>query len=154
MGLFNSRQMCFCAFCGQKRKIYRLKHANVTHFLLSLLISIMLMWSFWQRVEPRGVLIFIIVQVCIEIVVHFRWRISLACQHCGFDPLIYLKNQNKAAEKVKSYLERRKGNPRFLLAPVLNLVRRPAEKNKSGSIGARDLPAQKSNKGRLVSRTI
>lgn len=153
MSLFNSRQLCFCAFCGQKRKIYSLKRANVTHFLLSLLISIMFMWSIWETVDPRGILIFIVVQVSIEIVVHFRWRLSITCKHCGFDPMIYLKDQNKAAEKVKNYLERRVTDPRFLLAPTLNLPKKPELKNKS-LLNKSSLPAQKSDKGNFVSRTI
>jgi hypothetical protein len=154
MSLFNSRQACFCAFCGQKRMIYRLRRANLTHFMLSLLISIMFMWSIWQSVEPRGILIFIIVQVFIEVVVHFRWRLSVTCRHCGFDPVIYLKDHNRAAEKVKNYLERRKVDPRFLLSPALNLARKPVVKSQIFNGSKSGLPAQNSNKGRIVSKSV
>lgn len=112
------------------------------------------MWSIWQRLEPRGILIFIVVQVCTEIVVHFRWRLSITCKHCGFDPVIYLKDQNRAAEKVKNYLERRKLDPRFLLAPALNLARKPEVKYKPVATQKNGLPAQKSTKGRLISKAI
>jgi hypothetical protein len=122
--------------------------------MLSLLISIMFMWSIWQRLEPRGIFIFIVVQVFIELVIHFRWRLSLTCPHCGFDPLIYLKDQNRAAEKVKNYLERRKLDPRFLLAPALNLSRRSEVKSREATHKKSGFVAQKSNKGRFVSKSI
>lgn len=154
--MFNLRQNCYCAFCGQPRKIYKLKRANVTHFLLSLLISILFMWAVWQRLEPRGILVFIVVQVAIEVVIHTRWRLSLNCRHCGFDPLLYLRDHNKAANKVKDYLERRRSDPRFLLAPALRI----AKMSKQGQVFVpstdhnKKLVVQKSNKGKLISKTI
>lgn len=50
-----------------------------------------------------------------------RWRLSILCQACGFDPALYLKDSSLAAAQVKRHLEMRSKDPRFLLAPSLNL---------------------------------
>lgn len=154
MKIFNSRQNCFCAFCGQKRKVYRLKQAGPIHFLLSLVISVAIMFAVWQDIEPRAIFIFFVVQVATEVVIHFRWRLSLVCTHCGFDPLIYIKDHHRAADKVKNHLDRRKVDPRFLLAPTLNLPHRMQAKP-SETIEKKPMRvAQKANKGKLVSKTV
>lgn len=128
---FNSRRDCYCAFCGHKRKVYHLKKSALSHLLLSLLISILLMWAIWLTIEPKAIYIFIVVHCLTEFIVHFRWRVSLVCSQCGFDPLIYIRDKNKAAQKVKAYLLARKTDPKFLLAPKLHLPFQPTDKSRA-----------------------
>ncbi len=45
----------------------------------------------------------------------------MACPHCGFDPLLYIKSQEKACEQVKAHLERRKNDPYVLMGTKAKL---------------------------------
>lgn len=71
----------------------------------------------------KAVPTFLICLLLGELLLHFRWRLALICRQCGFDPLVYKKNPELAAVKVKTFLEKRKTDPRFLLAPAIQLPR-------------------------------
>lgn len=155
--LFGYRQKCLCAFCGHPRKIYTQKRAGWLHILFSLIISMFFMWSYWQTWDLRAGLVFLTCVSFMEILVHFRWRLSLLCRQCGFDPLLYLKNPNLAAEQVKLYLERRKNDPAFLTAPAVKIPTRSAKlkvqlNEKSRALSVAEM--KRANKGNLVSRSI
>jgi hypothetical protein len=49
---------------------------------------------------------------------------GIVCQHCGFDPSLYMKKPELAAEKVKLHLEKRKLNPASWLADPLQIPTR------------------------------
>ena len=51
------------------------------------------------------------------IFVRVRWRNSVKCPHCGFDPIVYKSNPEKAAQITKAFLEKRKRDPTYLLKP-------------------------------------
>lgn len=59
-----------------------------------------------------------------EAFIKIRWRIHMVCRNCGFDPVIYVKDPNKAAHLVKEFLDRRAQDPAFLLRDPLNLPKR------------------------------
>ncbi len=52
----------------------------------------------------------------------------MVCRSCGFDPVIYVKNPNRAAELVRDYMDRRSQDPTALLRRPLNLPKRAAPK--------------------------
>lgn len=56
-----------------------------------------------------------------EIFVHLRWRLSVLCMECGFDPLVYLRNPELAAKKVKATLAQRDRHPENWLKPALKI---------------------------------
>lgn len=76
-------------------------------FLVSMLI--------WKRPEPRGILLWIAGIIVADFVVNIRWRLGLACPHCGFDPLLYKKNAKAAAERVRQFYQTRKERPDFFM---------------------------------------
>ena len=45
----------------------------------------------------------------------------MTCRHCGFDPVLYLKDINAAVSKVKRRLDERKSDPMSLMAEPLRL---------------------------------
>lgn len=59
-----------------------------------------------------------------EAFVKIRWRMHMTCRSCGFDPVLYVKNPQKAAGLVKEFLDRRKEDPDYLLRKPLNLPAR------------------------------
>lgn len=111
----------------------------------SVLASVVVMFALWQEFDPRVTVVFVVCLAFAEVFVKIRWRLSVVCRVCGFDPVLYLKDPNTAAEKVKAQLDMRKQDPKYLLAKPLNLPAIPAEKAKA---------LQEKGKGRLVSRSI
>ncbi|GIL17779.1 MAG: hypothetical protein BroJett040_15300 [Oligoflexia bacterium] len=90
--------------------------------------SLVLMYVFWQEFDPRVLFVFVVLLAAAEIFIHFRWRLNIVCKHCGFDPVLYLKNPQLASEKVKAQLDIRKNNPASLLSPPLQLPKVTREK--------------------------
>lgn len=112
----------YCAFCKTKRTIHLKKHVGGVEISLSLLASIVLMFLFFQKFDFRIIPIFALAICFYETLIQIQYRLSLACPHCGFDPILYLKSQQKACEVVKAHLEKRKQDPEALLkAKPLNL---------------------------------
>ncbi|MBV2169762.1 MAG: hypothetical protein KUL82_13740 [Bdellovibrio sp.] len=142
---FHKRHNCFCAFCKTPRRIYRKKNISFMNLIASALASVVLMFAIWQQYDPRVMIVFVVCLAISEVFVKIRWRLSVVCRQCGFDPVLYLKQPEAAAQKVKEQLEARKQDPKYLLAKPLNLPAIPAEKAKA---------LQDKGKGRLVSRSI
>lgn len=63
------------------------------------------MWALWFEVDPRAVIIFVLSLAISEIFIQIRWRLSLVCPHCQFDPLVYLKSPDRAAERVRRHFD-------------------------------------------------
>lgn len=123
------RQVCFCAFCRTPHRIYSLKGVGMSHFVVSLLLTLSFMWGYWGQWHLQAIPLLLISLFLCEVLLHFRWRLALICRQCGFDPLIYKKSPERAAMKVKIYLQNRKNNPRFLLAPPLHLPKKSSIEN-------------------------
>lgn len=154
VGLFSGKEQVYCAFCKNTNRVYKSKRVGVLHILAILLFTLVLMFGLWQTVEPRAILIFLSLLAVTEIFVHLRWRISLVCRHCGFDPLVYKKNPEVAAQRVKSFIENRAQNPRFLLAPSLNLPKIRAKTPSLNGQQATPAMAVQKSKGKIISRTV
>lgn len=71
----------------------------------------------WADFHYISLGLFFVLCFWLELFTRYRWRQSLKCKTCGFDPVIYKLNPEDAAKIVKSYLEKRKEDPRFLLKP-------------------------------------
>ncbi len=114
----------FCAFCKIPRNVYTKKHITWTNVALSILASMLFMNVLWQKFNPKVSIIFVIFIAVSEAFIQIRWRLSVNCQHCGFDPVLYLKDPSKAARNVKLVLDKRKGSADYLLSeknPFKNL---------------------------------
>lgn len=115
------KNQCYCAFCRNVRNVYRKKHVNVVDILVALIISTLLMFVVWQRVNPMAAL-FVVAFICLnETLIQLRWRLNISCKYCGFDPVLYVQNPEKAAEKVKAFLARRRQSPDIIFAHSLDL---------------------------------
>ncbi|MEI7974162.1 MAG: hypothetical protein WCH11_07330 [Bdellovibrio sp.] len=121
------REQIFCAFCRIPSRIYRTRSLGFRGLVGLTILSLSLgclMFSGWLGRWPiwwTAGSIFLILLT--EIVVHLRWRTSVICRQCGFDPILYKKSPAQAAAQVKQRLENRKKDPRALLARPLNLPR-------------------------------
>jgi len=106
---------CYCAFCRSPRRVYRKKHLGWTNVALSLILAAFLSVTIWQRLEPKALILFISGMICAEIFLQLRWRLTLPCRHCGFDPLLYLRSPKAASRKVRDHYEWRRQQPDFYL---------------------------------------
>lgn len=116
------------------------------NILASITASAVIMAVLWQGYDPRVMIVFIVCMSISEVFVRIRWRLSLACNQCGFDPILYVRKPLEAADKVKKHLDRRKQDPKYLLAKPLNLPVLSQEQLK--------LAHAKEKRGTLVSRQI
>jgi hypothetical protein len=126
--LFSSRKDCYCAFCRSPRKVYLKKNIGLMDILGAALGSAVAMLAIFQEFDPRALLIFVAFLAVAETFVQIRWRLMMVCRHCGFDPVLYLKDSSVAAAKVKMRLERRKEDPATLLSRPLRLPQISKEK--------------------------
>lgn len=111
----------------------------------SALAAAVFMYALWQEFDPRVLIVFVICAAISEVFVKIRWRLSVVCRVCGFDPVLYLKKPELAAEKVKFQLEVRRQDPKYLLSKPLQLPTIAPEKAKA---------LAEKGKGRLISRTL
>ena len=81
------------------------------------------MYLLWRGLDARALMVFVFILSVTEFFIQLRWRMSMTCPHCGFDPIIYKQDHEKAAAQVKRHLEKRKNDPMTMFSqhPKLNL---------------------------------
>lgn len=144
MFFLKSKTNCYCAFCRTPRRMYLKKNIGFANVMYSFIAALIAMYALWQDFDPRFLVIFAVFLAFTETFIQIRWRLSVFCKQCGFDPILYVKNPEAAAEKVTAHLQKRRADPNFLLAKPLNLPSITAEKSKALQ--------NKDKKGSLVSR--
>ncbi len=144
--LRREKNNCFCAFCKSPRRIYRKKNIGAVNLVAGALASVVVMFALWQQFDPRVLIVFVVCLAFSEVFIKVRWRLSIPCSQCGFDPVLYLRNPGAAAEKVKLRLDARKQDPHYLLSKPLDLPKISASKAKALH--------NKNEKGQLVSRRL
>lgn len=127
--MFQTSKSCFCAFCRSERVVYLKRHISLVDVLLAAGASVLLGFIVWQDLDPRALMFFAFGLGVAEVFIQVRWRLSIACPHCGFDPVLYKRNREKAAERVKAFLEIRREDPMSVFSPLnLPVVKKPASK--------------------------
>jgi hypothetical protein len=139
---------CYCAFCKSQRRFYPKKNINLYDIAGAALGTGVTMYAVWQEFMPQAIMIFAFYLAVAECFVQLRWRITLVCRHCGFDPALYVRNSEKALEKVKSHLAHRQKDPASLLMQPLNLPKITAIRKEQIE------KAQSKEKGSLISRSV
>lgn len=119
---------CYCAFCKTPRRIYRKQNMQAINYIQAISLAAILSFIFWQRLDPRSLVLFVISLMLIEASVLLRRRMDVTCPQCGFDAHLYLKNQEAACEKVKKHLALRLEDPDVWLGkrPPLKMAKRAA----------------------------
>lgn len=105
----------YCAFCRIERNAYTKRSINFKNILLVLLASCLLMVVFWQSFDPKVFILFSVFLFLSEVFIQIRWRLSVTCPYCGFDPVVYVKDKEKASQKVKLQLKRIKEEKDILM---------------------------------------
>lgn len=150
-----NRVHCFCAFCKKPRKYYSQKTLNLFEIFVCMVLGLGTGYLIKLEFDFQFVFFFFIYLVLAEIFVLIRWRMHLVCPHCGFDPALYMKNNELAAVKVKGFLEKRMGSADFILKdPVVlpKLEKKKLEQIKELSKQAENLKVEES--GQLLSKQV
>lgn len=138
--------------------VYKKKSVSFTNVLGALLASFVFMFILWQDFDARFLIIWVVNIAFAEVFVRLRWRMSVPCPHCAFDPLIYKKDPDQASELVKAQLARRREDPKYLLAQPLNLPRltsrRAEEVHKQKELEAQRKGLVPVKRGQFVSKTL
>lgn len=106
-----------CAFCKLEHRVYFKKEVGAIDLTLLLTITGVLAFTIWGGPDLRSLAIFGGAAFMLQVFLRVRYRESVKCPHCGFDPILYKKNPTAAAQVVKQFLEQRKNNPQYLLMP-------------------------------------
>jgi len=117
----------FCAFCRIPRQAYTKKHVTWINVVLSVLAGFMIMFISWQGFDARVCILSVFCLAAAEAFIQFRWRLSVSCNYCGFDPVLYIKDQPLAKQRVIETLERKKRSPSYLMSdknPYMTLPKR------------------------------
>lgn len=112
---------CYCAFCKRPRKVYVKRHLSWTDVLAMAFLGVVITALVWRELDPKGVMLFVSLLMIAEFLVQIRWRMGLACATCGFDPLLYARNPDRASAKVREFYQRRSIESDFLLT-AQNLI--------------------------------
>lgn len=115
---FQTSRRCYCAFCKSERLVYSKKHVSVIDIGLAALAGLLLSVIVWQDFDPRAVVFFSLGLGLAELFIQVRWRLSIPCPHCGFDPVLYKRSPPLAAERVKVHMARRRESPAALFTPA------------------------------------
>lgn len=118
---------CYCAFCRSPRLVYVKKHVSILDVALAAASALLISFIIFQDLDPRAVVFFAVCIAVTEVFITFRWRFSIACPHCGFDPVVYKKAPDRAVSRVKAHMKLRRENPlsAFSPPPQLPTIRRP-----------------------------
>lgn len=143
MNVFSGKKIaCFCAFCRSTKKVYSKKRVNLFNVIASFTFAGVITFLIFQNWHPLSLLLFVGFLGLTEITLQMRWRISLVCKKCGFDPVMYLKNVDAAIEKVQKRLAERKDDPAAWMGTPLNIPTRRKEKIPDWRSPARAATAQ------------
>lgn len=127
--MFISRVSCYCAFCKNQRKVYANKHLTLSDILGLVLLGIVMTYAVFRSLDTRGLAAIGTMLIIGELFSQTKWRSSMICRHCGFDPIIYVRDPGKAGLKIKAFLEMRSEMPEYLLKPQIVMS---AKKHKKG----------------------
>lgn len=129
-----SRKSCYCAFCKVERKVYAKKHLSLVDVLGLVGLGMVLTLTIFKTLDPRGLAIVATILVVAELFSQTKWRTSMICRNCGFDPVVYVRNPEQAGLKIKAFLEKRSQMPEFLLRPPVVLPVKKESKGKNLSL--------------------
>ncbi len=95
----------------------------MTNVLAAIFLAMAITYTQWGAPDPRGIVLASVFILIAEVFVYSRWRASMTCKLCGFDPLIYKRSPEQAAQRVRRFFDEQQKNPRFHLSrsPLLEI---------------------------------
>ncbi len=102
------------------------KHVDATNVGCAIAFALTSAFAAWGTPDPRGFVIFGLFVLAAEVFVYLRWRMSVVCSMCGFDPVLYKRSPARASDRVKEFFKEQVENPEFWLtkSPLLKVQKR------------------------------
>lgn len=101
----------FCAFCRSPKTYFKRKRIGVVNITVAFICAAAINYIFTHSIDFRVLVIFIAMLFIFELALQVRWRMSLICHECGFDPVIYKRNPELMSQMVKTKTDTRKLDP-------------------------------------------
>lgn len=98
------------------------------------LFGIICTYAVFKSLDPRGLFFVGILLIIGEAFSQAKWRTSMICRNCGFDPVVYIRSPEQAGLKIKAFLDKRADSPEHLLRPPVVLPLRKEAKGKNLSL--------------------
>jgi hypothetical protein len=119
------REQRYCAFCGSRRRVYVKKHIDLTNVGAMILLAAGITHVVFGSADPRGLAVFGLLCATGEAFIYLRWRSSIVCRLCGFDPVIYKRSPRQASDQVAHFFREQAERPEFWLSrsPLLDRYR-------------------------------
>lgn len=118
----------YCAFCRTPKYVYSRTSLSFFTFLLLFLASALCSYGIRKQFDEYVFAMFFSLLVLAELSVKIRYRISLRCKECGFDPIVYKRSPSMASQRVKEKLAERAADPKSLLKAQLQLPKISSER--------------------------
>lgn len=115
--MLSQRKSCYCAFCKVERKVYAHKHLSLVDIFGLVLLGITVTYAVFKSLDPRGLYFVGLLLMIAEAFAQAKWRTSMVCRNCGFDPVIYVRSPEQAGLKIRAFLDTRAESPAHLLRP-------------------------------------
>jgi hypothetical protein len=121
----------FCAFCRSPKVYFKRKRLGIVNIATAVITALAINYIFTHQIDPYVFVIFVVNLFVIELILGIRWRMSLICHECGFDPIIYKRNPEVACQMVKAKMDQRKTDPiKTIFFPLDIATRIEPKKNK------------------------
>lgn len=105
-------------------------------------LSVLLTYTIWHAFDIRGLAISGLLLIVGELFSQIKWRQSMICTNCGFDVVLYKRNPDQAALKVKDFIALRSQRPEFLLKPALRLPKQKPQVDSNNPHKGKNLSLQ------------
>jgi hypothetical protein len=132
--MLSDRKSCYCAFCKVQRRVYASKNLSLVDVTGLVFLGIICTYAVYKNLDPRGLFFVIILLLAGEAFAQAKWRVSMICSNCGFDPIVYVRSPEQAGLKVKAFLDKRADSPEHLLRPPVVLPLKKETKGKNLSL--------------------
>ena len=131
--MLSQRISCYCAFCKVERKVYKFKHLALLDIFGLIILGITITYAVYKNLDSRGLFFIGLLLLIGEAFAQAKWRTSMVCRNCGFDPVIYVRNPEQAGLKIRAFLDTRAESPAHLLRLPVQLPKK-TEKGKNLSL--------------------
>jgi hypothetical protein len=100
----------YCPLCGCTRRASQSPTPDRwIHWARVAVTSALLTVFLWPWLKWNGLLTFLPLWIFFEAAFRIRLRAELACDQCGFDPILYLSDVNRARREVDDFWKRKLG---------------------------------------------
>ena len=93
----------YCPLCSAPRKIDQRPSPSLKHFMQIALTSVFFAMITWEWFTWKGIVSFLPFWITFEVLYRSKIRAALFCDHCGFDPMLYMVDVKRAHTEVDKH---------------------------------------------------